>query len=120
MADNNDKRLTLRLDSNLYNNLQNYADSHNQSLNSAILTAIEKLVEPKEIAKAQSFENFEQRHLIGQVVQAKNIDLKYGVVMVKGLVYRYLTENNQPIKPETDYVVTNINGNVVIIKEREQ
>lgn len=116
-----EKRLTVRINKNLYDKLQEYADYNNQSLNAAITTAIENIVHTEKINKQiiSSPVNFEQRHLIGQEIFSKNIDTNMGIVMVKGLVYRYLTEDNEPIQENKNYIITNINGNVVIIKESE-
>ena len=118
MAEEIEKRLTLRLSESSADQLQEYATAHNQSMNSAILTAIEELLNHK-VPKEAGFANFEQRNLIGQVVGSKEIDQNTGIITVRGLVYRYITENNEPVKAHKQYEVTNINGNIVIIKERE-
>lgn len=118
MGEELDKRLTLRLSESLSDRLQSYATAHNQSMNSAILTAIELLLNQKDL-KVSGFANFEQRNFIGQIVGAKDIDQTTGIITVRGLVYRYITENNEPVKAHKQYEVTNINGNIVIIKERE-
>lgn len=102
------KRFLLRLDQQLYDQLSQAADQENRSINAHIETILHK---------ATQGDNFEQRQIIGQVINGAQINADNGLVTVTGIYYRYLISDNSTVEPTSQYAVVDAVGNILTLQK---
>ncbi|GEL14728.1 toxin-antitoxin system HicB family antitoxin [Pediococcus cellicola] len=109
MAGNSkDKRFLLRMDQSLYDRLAEEADRANQSVNMYIVSLL---------SANHGTKNFEKRQIIGKTVLGKDINPDNGLVLVSGIYYRYLINDNSEVDATAEYAVIEANGNILTLQK---
>ncbi|EEI20097.1 hypothetical protein G8J22_00786 [Lentilactobacillus hilgardii] len=105
---NTEKRFLLRLSQQLYEKLAAEATEKNKSVNAYIVSLLED---------AEGDTNFEHRQFIGRAIAGKNIYVESGLVMVSGIYYRYLIDDNSHVDKRARYTVIEANGNILTLRK---
>ncbi|HBO48199.1 MULTISPECIES: toxin-antitoxin system HicB family antitoxin [Pediococcus] len=106
--DQKDKRFLLRLDQSLYDRLAEEANRANQSVNMYIVSLL------SENHGTKSFENCQ---IIGKTVSGSDVNMENGLVLVTGIYYRYLINDNSDVDDKAKYAVIEANGNILTLQK---
>ncbi|WP_412989913.1 toxin-antitoxin system HicB family antitoxin [Pediococcus siamensis] len=104
----NEKRFLLRLDQALYDRLAEEADRANQSVNMYMVSLL---------SANHGTKSFENRQIIGKTVLGKDIHADNGLVLVAGIYYRYLINDNSDVDQTARYAVIEANGNILTLQK---
>jgi hypothetical protein len=102
-----EKRFLLRLDQTLYDKLQSDADEQGRSVNAHIVNILNTAKVPK---------TFEQRQIIGKVIAGTELN-DNGLVLVAGIYYRYLLDDNGNVDAGSNYAIIEANGNILTLRK---
>lgn len=105
---NDKKRFLLRVDQDLYEQLAKEASDANRSINAHIETILQKETQGQ---------NFEQRQIIGQVINGNQINSENGLVLITGIYYRYLISDNSEVEATAQYAVIDAVGNILTLQK---
>ncbi len=103
---------TIRFPDDIYEELKKSAAQNHISINQMVVESVRQMLGDSTVKKA----TMESRLIINQVVPPAKIFVDSGLVLVNGIYYRYLTSDNQPVEPETSYLVVEAAGNILTIK----
>ncbi|MFD1124620.1 toxin-antitoxin system HicB family antitoxin [Lentilactobacillus raoultii] len=103
-----EKRFLLRLSNQLYDQLAAEATEKDKSVNAYIVSLLEA---------AENQTNFEHRQFIGQAIPGKDIFIESGLVLVSGIYYRYLIDDNGRVDKHARYTVIEANGNILTLRK---
>ncbi|GAB5053326.1 toxin-antitoxin system HicB family antitoxin [Pediococcus ethanolidurans] len=106
--DQKDKRFLLRLDQALYDRLALEANRANQSVNMYIVSLL---------SENHGTKSFENRQIIGQTVSGADVNMDNGLVLVSGIYYRYLINDNSEVDDKAKYAVIEANGNILTLQK---
>lgn len=106
--DQKDKRFLLRLDQALYDRLALEANQANQSVNMYIVSLL---------SENHGTKSFENRQIIGQTVSGADVNMDNGLVLVSGIYYRYLINDNSEVDDKAKYAVIEANGNILTLQK---
>ncbi|CAH1854553.1 hypothetical protein [Convivina intestini] len=98
---------SVELDEPLYQLLLNKVNQEGRSVNDYINQLLNN--------NLQVEQSFEQRNLIGRRLTLKDIDPKSGLVQLLGNYYRYTLSGAVNVLAEQEYVVTQVEGNLLTI-----
>lgn len=106
--DKKDKRFLLRLDQSLYDRLAEEANRANQSVNMYIVSLL---------SENHGTKSFENRQIIGKTVSGSDVNMENGLVLVTGIYYRYLINDNSDVDDKAKYAVIEANGNILTLQK---
>ena len=106
--DKKDKRFLLRLDQSLYDQLAEEANRANQSVNMFIVSLL---------SENHGTKSFENRQIIGKTVSGSDVNMENGLVLVTGIYYRYLINDNSDVDDKAKYAVIEANGNILTLQK---
>jgi hypothetical protein len=106
--DQKDKRFLLRLDQSLYDRLAEEANRANQSVNMYIVSLL---------SENHGTKSFENRQIIGKTVSGSDVNMENGLVLVTGIYYRYLINDNSDVDDKAKYAVIEANGNILTLQK---
>lgn len=106
--DQKDKRFLLRLDQSLYDRLAEEANRANQSVNMYIVSLL---------SENHGTKSFENRQIIGKTVSGSDVNIENGLVLVTGIYYRYLINDNSDVDDKAKYAVIEANGNILTLQK---
>ena len=106
--DQKDKRFLLRLDQSLYDRLAEEANRANQSVNMYIVSLL---------SENHGKKSFENRQIIGKTVSGSDVNMESGLVLVTGIYYRYLINDNSDVDDKAKYAVIEANGNILTLQK---
>lgn len=106
--DQKDKRFLLRLDQSLYDRLAEEANRANQSVNMYIVSLL---------SENHGTKSFENRQIIGKTVSGLDVNMENGLVLVTGIYYRYLINDNSDVDDKAKYAVIEANGNILTLQK---
>ena len=106
--DQKDKRFLLRLDQSLYDRLAEEANRANQSVNMYIVSLL---------SENHGTKSFENRQIIGKTVSGSDGNMENGLVLVTGIYYRYLINDNSDVDDKAKYAVIEANGNILTLQK---
>lgn len=101
-----EKRFLLRLDQKLYERLQSEADEQGRSVNAHIVNILNRTNTPSTL---------EKRQIIGKVIAGKDLS-QSGLVLVSGIYYRYLLDDNGNVVEDAQYAIIEANGNILTLR----
>lgn len=101
-----EKHFLLRLDQKLYERLQSEADEQGRSVNAHIVNILNRTNTPA---------TFEKRQIIGKVIAGKDLS-QSGLVLVSGIYYRYLLDDNGNVVEDAQYAIIEANGNILTLR----
>lgn len=102
-----EKRFLLRLDQKLYDKLQFEADNQGRSVNAHIVNILNNAGAPP---------TFERRQIIGKVISGGDLTTN-GLVLVAGIYYRYLLDDNSTPDVNSQYAIIEATGNILTLKK---
>jgi hypothetical protein len=102
-----EKRFLLRLNQKLYEKLQSEADDQGRSVNAHIVNILDKKNAPA---------TFEKRQIIGKVISGADLS-DNGLVLVTGIYYRYLLDDNGNVDAGGQYAIIEANGNILTLRK---
>lgn len=103
---------TIRFPSDVYQRLKKYAEDKHLSVNQVVVESVSQMLSESSVSKM----TIESRLILNEVIPPKKIFAESGLVLVNGIYYRFLTNDNQPIIPDTSYVVVEAVGNILTIQ----
>ncbi|MBM7543887.1 hypothetical protein JOC59_000591 [Weissella beninensis] len=102
-----EKRFLLRLSQDLYDQISELARKDHRSVNSYIVNLL---------AQQLPINNFEDRHIIKQIINGASLDLVNNLVYVNGIYYRFKTDNNLSIDISANYCIVATDGNLLTLQ----
>jgi hypothetical protein len=108
--------ISLRIDPKLHQQIAELAIKKNRSINQLISLVMEEVV-AKNNAPQVTNDSFENRQFLGRVIKGSKISIENGLVDIDGIYYRYLISENRNPSLKADYVVIEIIGNIVTLRE---
>lgn len=99
----------LRVPPELKEKIEQRAKEQKQSVNAMLKEVLAKQFDSKT-------NSLEKRNFIGQRIASTQIDASNGLVLVRGIYYRYLIEGNQAFDSAADYIVLEANGNILTLR----
>ncbi|WP_260344998.1 Arc family DNA-binding protein [Periweissella beninensis] len=103
-----EKRFLLRLSQDLYDQISELAQKDHRSVNSYIVNLLDQQL---------PVNNFEDRHVLKQIINGATLDLVNNLILINGIYYRFKTDNNDRIDSTANYCIVATDGNLLTLQK---